>query len=82
MERHRYNVNFMNSQTGKCRSKLFYGEGETEADCKKSAMEQARAKARDLSRELYEKAQAKNRSPYALSRECYKFDIVYCGLDM
>ena len=80
MMKHQYGFALMNDHTGGQKRISFWGEGETEEECRKDAFVKARAKCRDLAEEYYSRQQAKNRSRYALCRESYTFSVAGCSL--
>lgn len=80
MEKHQYGFAIMNLRTGGIKRKSFWATGNTEDECKKKARQMAESYARAEAEKDYQKAQAKNRSPYALSRESYEFQVVGCSL--
>ena len=80
MERHQYGFAVMNSCTGGCRRKSFWGTGATEDERKKNASHQAKTYASQLTDQAYEKACSKNRGYGRPSRSSYEFQVVGCSL--
>ena len=80
MEKHQYGFAIMNCRTGGIKRKTFWSTGESEEECRESARKMAREYARQQAEMSYEKAEAKNRSNYKLSRESYQFQVVGCSL--
>lgn len=80
MEKHQFGFSVMNGNTGGCRRISFWGNGETEDECKKDAIRQAKDYAERLTDQAYEKACRRERSHYKPSRSSYEFQIVGCSL--
>lgn len=76
MIKQQYGFDILNTRTGGCRCKSFWGFGDNEEACKADALRQARAYAEQLTEKDYQKAKMRNRSGYAPSRSSYQYEVV------
>ena len=76
MIKQQYGFDILNTRTGGCRCKSFWGFGDNEEACKADALRQAQAYAEQLTEKDYQKARMHNRSGYAPSRSSYQYEVV------
>lgn len=80
MEKHQYGFAIMNTRTGGCTRKSFWGRGSSEEECRRDAFVMAKAYAEQKTDVAYRKACMRDRSGYRPSRSSYEFEVVGCTL--
>lgn len=76
MDKQQYGFDILNTRTGGCRCKSFWGSGDSDEACKADALRQARAYAEQLTDKDYQKARMRDCSGYAPSRSSYEYQVV------